>query len=88
MRDYIKICESSNRIDDSWFKHGSFKTFKLGNPVRFETADTTGVIDTLEGPVRYSIGSKIITGPEGEQYPVSPESFHDKYDDNNDGTAT
>ena len=88
MRDLINIGESRNKINDSWFKHGSFETFKLGHPIKFETATEPGIIDTLEGPVNYDVNHKIITGPKGEQYPVSPESFYDNYDDNGDGTAT
>lgn len=88
MRDLINIIDSKNKINDSWFKHGSFETFKLGIPIKFKTATKPGIINTLEGPVNYDANHKIITGPKGEQYPVSPESFYDKYDDNGDGTAT
>jgi len=88
MRDFIDLVESFEGINDKWFKHGSFKTFKLGNPISFETAHKPGTIETLEGPRDYERGHKIITGPQGEQYPVPPESFYDKYDDNGDGTAT
>ena len=45
-------------------------------------------MDTLEGPVKYQAGHKIITGPKGEKYPVSPESFADKYDVDDEHTAT
>ena len=34
------------------------------------------------------MGHKIITGPKGERYPVSPIKFNAYYDDNGDGTAT
>jgi hypothetical protein len=34
------------------------------------------------------VGHKIITGPKGERYPVSPIKFAAYYDDNGDGTAT
>ena len=45
-------------------------------------------MDTLEGPVAYTVGHKSITGPKGEKYPVSPIKFSAYYDDNGDGTAT
>ena len=86
LREYINLIE--NKVDDSWFKDGAFKTFKLANPIQYVTAAEPGTVDTLEGPVKYDVGHKIITGPKGEKYPVSPESFADKYDIDTDSTAT
>ena len=54
----------------------------------YETAADNGTVQTLEGPVDYTVGHKIITGPKGEKYPVSPIKFNAYYDDNGDGTAT
>lgn len=87
LREYINLLTES-KIDDSWFEQGAFKTYKKPNPIHYETATDSGTIDTLEGPVRYEKGHKIITGPKGEQYPVSPESFFDKYDVDDENTAT
>lgn len=87
LREYIDLVSESN-IDDDWFKDSAFKTFKKPNPIRYETATDSGTVDTLEGPIRYEAGHKIITGPKGEKYPVSPESFHDKYDVDDENTAT
>ena len=75
-------------INDDWFKDGGFNTFKKASPVAYKTAVAPGTIDTLEGPVDYMAGHKIMTGPKGEQYPVTPEKFAAYYDDNKDGTAT
>ena len=86
LREYIDMI--SEKVDDAWFEQGAFKTFKKPNPIHYETAEDSGTIDTLEGPVKYQAGHKIITGPKGEKYPVSPESFHDKYDVNDENTAT
>lgn len=74
-------------IDDKWFD-GGFVTYKHPTPVSYETATDNGTVDTLEGPVQYTVGHKIITGPKGEKYPVSPIKFDAYYDDNGDGTAT
>lgn len=87
LREYINLLTESE-INDSWFKQGGFKTYKKPNPIHYKTATDSGTIDTLEGPVRYEKGHKIITGPKGEQYPVSPESFFDKYDVDDENTAT
>ena len=86
LREYIDII--SEKVDDAWFEQGAFKTFKKPNPIHYETAEDSGTIDTLEGPVKYQAGHKIITGPKGEKYPVSPKSFHDKYDVDDENTAT
>ena len=86
LREYINLIEG--KINDSWFKDGAFNTFKLAKPIHYDTATDSGTIDTLEGPVRYEAGHKIITGPKGEKYPVSPESFEDKYDIEDEHTAT
>ena len=89
LKEYIDtILEEQNKINDAWFKHGSFKTYKLAKPIHYDTATTSGTVNTLEGPVKYEAGHKIITGPKGEKYPVSPESFADKYDVNDEHTAT
>jgi hypothetical protein len=89
IKNYITLVESEMEdISDKWFKEGAFKTFKLAKPIHYDTATDSGTVDTLEGPVRYQAGHKIITGPKGEKYPVPPESFEDKYDINDEHTAT
>jgi PGDYG protein len=84
----MKAHEFTHPIDDDWFKHGSFNVYKKANPVHYERATSDGSVETLEGPVRYETGHYIMTGPKGEQYPISPEKFNHLYDDNEDGTAT
>ena len=86
MRNLINIINES--INDDWFTNGSFRTFKKAAPVKYELAHKAGTVETLEGPVRYDIGHYIMTGPKGEQYPITPEKFNTLYDDNDDGTAT
>jgi hypothetical protein len=88
IKEFMKIVETAESITDDWFKHGSFKTFKHPTPIQYKTAIANGTVDTLEGPVDYQAGHKIITGPKGEKYPVSAEKFAEYYDDNKDGTAT
>lgn len=45
--------------------------------VRFATHE--GVCQTLEGPVAYQPGAALITGSEGEQWPVEAETFFATY---------
>ena len=90
MNDDIRqsIAATAPRVDDAWFDSNSFQTFKHPTPISYETATDNGTVQTLEGPVDYTVGHKIITGPKGEKYPVSPIKFAAYYDDNGDGTAT
>jgi PGDYG protein len=88
IRELINIIETMEGITDDWFKTGSFETYKHPTPIQYKTAIEPGTVDTLEGPVDYQAGHKIITGPKGEQYPVDPLKFAEYYDDNGDGTAT
>ena len=85
MRQWINLFED---INDAWFSSGGFQAWKQPTPVKYTTAAEAGTVQTLEGPVAYSAGFKIITGLKGEQYPVPPQKFAELYDDNNDGTAT
>lgn len=86
IRKLINIVSES--VSDEWFDTGSFETFKLPAREKYDIATTDGTIETLEGPVRYKAGSYIMTGPKGEQYPISAEKFIELKDDNGDGTAS
>ena len=86
MREYINIVEGRG-ITDSWFKDGSFRAAKKAREERYRIADEPGTIDTLEGPVKYLAGFYIMTGPKGEEYPISPETFRKMKDDQGDGIA-
>lgn len=85
MREWINLFED---INDAWFAKGAQKVYKRANPIQYQTAEQDGSIETLEGPVAYKAGYKIITGPKGEKYPIPPEKFASLYDDHSDGSAT
>jgi hypothetical protein len=87
IREFINIVEGI-RITDDWFKDGGFKTYKRPAKERYEIASEPGTIDTLEGPVKYPVGFYIMTGPKGEQYPISPKKFAELKDDLGDGVCT
>lgn len=89
VKKYIDIVEQASRINDDWFEKNALKVYK--NPDKrepFEIATDTGIIDTLEGPVKYFKGDYIITGPNNERYPISPKKFQELKTDNGDGTAS
>ena len=74
-------------INDGWFSDG-FQTYKKPVAIKYETASSDGTLQTLEGPVQYKAGYKIVTGPKGEKYPMPPEKFASLYDDSGNGVAT
>lgn len=49
----------------------------LAFAVRFAKKD--GLCLTLEGPVAYQRGAALITGSQGEHWPVEPETFFSSY---------
>lgn len=87
IREFINIVEGKG-ITDAWFKDSGFNSYKRPAKERYEIASEPGTIDTLEGPVKYPKGFYIMTGPKGEQYPISPEKFNDLKDDQGDGVCT
>lgn len=87
MRKYMNLVESKG-VDEEWFKSGSFKTYKKPAKEKYRIASEPGTIETLEGPVKYGAGYYIMTGPKGEEYPITPERFRDLKDDLGDGYAT
>lgn len=75
---------------EHWFKHGSFLAHKKGVPVRFVRNEGEGVLETLEGPVKYVAGSVTIfpNGAKDKPYPVSESKFKQLYEeDSKNGTA-
>ena len=88
MKTLGEYINEAQGISDTWFKNGAFTAFKRAAREPYEVADSSGTIDTLEGPVRYPAGYYIMTGPKGERYPISPERFREIKVDNGDGTAS
>jgi len=87
-RKKMKINELENGVNDAWFKQGSFDTFKKPAQEKYEVAQQAGTVQTLEGPVQYEAGHYIMTGPKGEQYPITAEKFQNLKDDQGNGIAT
>lgn len=85
LTEYIN--EAASKVNDKWFERGGFRTFKKPARERYEIATEPGAIETLEGTVNYDAGFYIMTGPKGEQYPITPERFRDLKDDLGDGTC-
>ena len=84
----MRINELENGINDAWFKQGSFETYKKPAQEKYEIAQQAGTVQTLEGPVQYEAGHYIMTGPKGEQYPITAEKFNTLKDDLGNGVCT
>lgn len=56
------------------------KVRKIPVIVEAEQTDKTQYIETLEGTMKASKGDWIITGVDGERYPVKPEIFAKTYE--------
>ena len=82
------IVEAETAINDAWFEKGSFETFKKPAVEKYKIAQSSGTVETLEGPVKYDAGHYIMTGPKGEQYPITPEKFREYKDDLGNGQCT
>lgn len=56
------------------------KVRKIPVVVEAEQVDTVQYIETLEGIMKASAGDWIITGVNGERYPVKPDIFKKTYE--------
>jgi hypothetical protein len=86
-KEHMKINEVLSQIDDTWFAQGSFDTFKKPAKEQYQIAQQSGTVETLEGPVKYEEGHYIMTGPKGEQYPITAEKFATLKDDLGNGVC-
>ena len=58
----------------------AFQTATKPIPLGFRFAETDETIETKEGPVTATAGAAIMTGTEGEQWPIPAEKFAETYD--------
>ena len=65
----------------------AFETAKRPIPLGFRITQEDEVIQTKEGPVRASVGDAIMTGTEGENWPIPGDKFEQTYDIIEPGTA-
>lgn len=59
---------------------GAFRALRRPHLVEVEFATADGEVGTLEGAVRYRSGDALLTGLEGERWPVARERFFGSYD--------
>ena len=57
----------------------ALKVTKKPIPVSVAFAPADGVCGTLEGPVRYRAGDAILTGVQGEHWPIQRDAFLASY---------
>jgi integrase len=64
--------DTYNKVSGDVYVKRARKTF-------FEVAEYEGSITTMEGPMNYTAGDYIITGVQGEKYPMSEARFNQRY---------
>jgi hypothetical protein len=58
----------------------AFETAKRPIPLEFRVTEEDETIETKEGPVNAKAGAAVMTGTEGEQWPIPREKFEQTYD--------
>jgi hypothetical protein len=83
--------QCTSKDGDTWIVDPAIfaKTYKrIGNltytkkpiPIRFRKSLETVTLQTKEGPVQANVGDLIMTGVDGEEWPVPPYKFKEIYD--------
>ena len=69
----MKINEvTTSQINDKWFEQGSFKTFKKPAKEKYEIAQQAGTVQTLEGPVIFTLGVGLTATLNWKGLPIQP----------------
>jgi hypothetical protein len=68
-----------NPVDIS-LEPGAFRAARRLYLVEVEFAEAAGTLATLEGEVRYRAGDALLTGQEGERWPVARDQFLATYE--------
>lgn len=80
--------EAKSSITESFFAEGAVVAWKRPAVESYEVASSPGVLETREGPQRYSAGYYIMSGPEGEKYSMPASRFAELKDDLGGGSAS
>jgi len=59
---------------------GAFATAKLPLPLKFTFAEVGQAVETREGGQHAEVGDAIMTGTEGERWPIPRQTFEETYD--------
>jgi hypothetical protein len=76
LNETIGLDENPNLADDP----DAFETAKKPIPLEYRVAEVDETIQTKEGPVSAIAGDAIMTGTEGENWPIPAEKFAETYD--------
>jgi hypothetical protein len=69
-----------NALPDMKAEPGALRVCKRPDPLEVVFATSDGVCETLEGPARYRAGDAILTGIQGERWPVKRGLFLANYE--------
>ena len=79
-RQYLTEVVGADENPDLSQDPDAFETAKKPIPLEFRVAEEDETIQTKEGRVEASVGDVIMTGTEGEQWPIPREKFKQTYD--------
>ena len=79
-RRYINETIGADNNPDLSQDSAAFQTAKKPIPLNFRYAEESETIETKEGPVESAPGDAIMTGTEGEQWPIPSDRFAETYD--------
>jgi len=79
-RKYLTEAIGADENPDLSQEPDAFETAKKPIPLNFRYAEDGETIETKEGPVNANAGDAVMTGTEGEQWPIPRESFEQTYD--------
>jgi PGDYG protein len=66
--------------DDLRHDRAAHRARKLAIAMAVEFAKADGMLETREGPVQYALGDALLTGTEGERWPVPRNRFDETYE--------
>ena len=79
-RQYLNETIGLDETPDLSQDPDAFETAKKPIPLNFRIAQVDETIETKEGPVNARAGDAIMTGTEGENWPIPAEKFTETYD--------
>jgi len=79
-RRYLKETIGLDEQPDLSQDPDAFETAKRPIPLDYKIAEENETIQTKEGPVNAVAGDAIMTGTEGENWPIPAEKFEQTYD--------
>ena len=69
------MAEKETDLGEIFLSEDTINCCKIANEEEYEIMEEGGTVQTLEGLVKYDAGAYMMTGPKGEKYPITKETF-------------